>query len=118
MDEDFEKTLEILREAHWEAIPEAHYAAVRARVLAQLELQRKPWWRPIWMYGYAAVAVMVIAGVATAFWPKPTIQPVRPRLAEQALAPTNQPLDEAPLVPAPVAHIHRRLPGRPAVYRV
>jgi hypothetical protein len=115
MEDDFEKTLEILREAHREAIPEAHYAAVRARVLAQLKMERKPWWRRIWVYGYAAVAVMV----AAAFWPKPTIQPVRPRLAEQTLAVAKRPIDQTPSVPATVAHFHRRrLPGRPAVYRV
>jgi hypothetical protein len=115
MQDDFEKTLETLREAHREAIPEAHYAAVRARVLAQLAMERRPWWRRVWVYGYAAAAVMV----AAAFWPRPAVRPVQPRLAEQTLAAANRPMDETPSVPAPVVHLHRRhLLGRPAVYRV
>jgi hypothetical protein len=53
----FEETLELLREAHREAIPEAHFAAVRARVLSQLAAERRPWWRGVWAYGFAAAAV-------------------------------------------------------------
>jgi len=41
----FEETLKLLREAHREAIPEAHFAAVRARVLSELAAGRRPWWR-------------------------------------------------------------------------
>jgi hypothetical protein len=117
MEDDFEKTLEILREAHREAIPEAHYAAVRARVLAQLAMERKPWWRRIWVYGFAAAAVMLMAVIVMAtFWPKPAPQPF---VAQQTPAPSVRPQDETPPVPAPVAHNRRpRLPGRPAVYRV
>ena len=48
---------------------------VRARVLAQLKMERKPWWRRIWMYGFAAVGVMAIAAVAIVLWPKPAPRP-------------------------------------------
>jgi hypothetical protein len=113
MQDDFEKTLEVLREAHREAIPEAHYAAVRARVLAHLKMERKPWWRRTWVYGFAAAALAAMI----MFWPKPA--PQLRSLAEQTLAAASRPLDQAPPVPAPAAHIHRRrLPGRPAIYRV
>ena len=42
-----DEALEILRQAHREEIPEAHYAAVRARVLAEIAAGRKPiaWWK-------------------------------------------------------------------------
>jgi hypothetical protein len=53
----FEETLEMLREAHREAIAEAHFAAVRARVLAQLAAERRPWRQRIWLFGFAAAAV-------------------------------------------------------------
>lgn len=81
MDSDFEKTLEILREAHREAIPEAHYAAVRARVLAQLGTERRPWWRGIWAHGFASAAV--VAMLLAAFWPKHGVEP-RPGVAVAA----------------------------------
>jgi hypothetical protein len=53
-----EETLKLLREAHEEPIAEAHYAAVRARVLSQLAAQRRPWRG--WAYGFAAAAALVI----------------------------------------------------------
>ena len=52
-----EETLKLLREAHEEPIAEAHFAAVRARVLSQLAAQRRPW-RP-WAYGFAAIALLL-----------------------------------------------------------
>jgi hypothetical protein len=59
----FKETLELLREAHREAIPEAHFAAVRARVFSQLAAERRPWWRGAWPYGFAmaVVAAMLLA---------------------------------------------------------
>ena len=56
------QSLEWLREAHQEEIAPAHYAAVRARVMAELERGRAPWWRQVWVYGVglAAVAVLVM----------------------------------------------------------
>ena len=47
-DQDFQETLAMLREAHQEPIAEAHYTAVRARVMARLETERRPWrWAPL-----------------------------------------------------------------------
>jgi len=62
----FEETLELLREAHREPIPEAHYAAVRARVLTQLQVERRPWRRSVWAYGFALAAAILLL----ALWPK------------------------------------------------
>jgi hypothetical protein len=57
------QSLEWLREEHREPIAPAHYAAVRARVMAQLERGRALWWRQVWVYGLgiAAALVMVMA---------------------------------------------------------
>jgi hypothetical protein len=59
-DREFERTLELLREAHREPIDEAHYAAVRARVLAKLETQRRRW-LGVWVYGLVAAALVLWA---------------------------------------------------------
>jgi len=59
MSGDLEKTLELLREAHRAPIGEAHYAAVRARVLSRLGAERRTWWQ-MWAYGLAVVAVAAL----------------------------------------------------------
>jgi len=58
-DQEFQETLELLREAHREPIAEAHYAAVRARVLSKLAAEPRVWWR-MWAYGFAIVAVVAL----------------------------------------------------------
>jgi len=96
-----EETLELLREAHREPIPEAHYAAVRARVLSQLATERRPWSSGIWAYGFAAAALAAL--LIAAFWPKQVAEPVG-----QALSPVNRALSQTglasalALAPAPV----------------
>ena len=62
---ELKQNLEWLREAHQEPVAPAHYAAVRARVMAQLESGRAPWWKQVWMYGLgiAAMAAMVLVMV-------------------------------------------------------
>ncbi len=80
-----EETLAMLREAHEEPIAEAHYAAVRARVLAQLEMKRRPWWRGVWAYGFAGIAVA--AGLVAGFWPTHVSV-----IVGQALPPANRAL--------------------------
>ncbi|MGA3236219.1 MAG: hypothetical protein ABSG03_07950 [Bryobacteraceae bacterium] len=86
----FEETLEMLREAHREAIPEAHFAAVRARVLSQLAAERRPWWRGFWPYGFAAAAVAAM--LLAAFWPKHLAQR---QTVGQALPPANRTVAQA-----------------------
>jgi|HubBroStandDraft_4_1064222.scaffolds.fasta_scaffold492890_2 hypothetical protein len=120
---EFEKTLELLREAHREAIAEAHFAAVRARVLSQLAAERRPWWRGVWACGLAAAvaAAMLLA----AFWPK---HMVRPQTVGQALPPANRALDHAGHAsPRPALQSvsenrtvgrRKRLPHNEAAYRV
>jgi anti-sigma factor RsiW len=78
------QSLELLREAHGEPVEEAHFAAVRARVLAELERGRTRTWRFAWVYAMAAAAVVLLAVAMT------------PR-TEQRLA---LPVPHAPTAPA------------------
>ena len=61
-----DEAMDLLREAHREPIPEAHFARVRARVLSQIAAERNVV-RHRWWYSFvfaAAVALLLI------FWPK------------------------------------------------
>ena len=69
--------LELLREAHREPIGEAHYAAVRARVLAELRQDRRPVGRRIWV----GALVAATAAVVLMLWPKPVHTPERIEIA-------------------------------------
>jgi hypothetical protein len=120
-DQEFERTLDLLREGHREPIAEAHYAAVRARVLSQLAVERRPW-RRMWGYGFGVVAAAMLL---TIFWLRHT--PVG-----QALPPADRALEQArraqaPLLDSPAQSEraggrrkllpHRRV-AMPAAYRV
>ena len=60
--------MDLLREAHREPIPEAHFAAVRARVLSQITTERRSSPRR-WRY---ALAFAAAAALLSMFWPKPS----------------------------------------------
>jgi hypothetical protein len=51
---------EILRAAHDEPLHDAHYAVVRARVLAEIERSRSPWRRLAWVSGVGAIAAALL----------------------------------------------------------
>lgn len=68
------ESLEVLQGAHQEPIAPAHFAAVRARVMAELEGARQPWWRKVWVYGLVAAAAALVLVLA----PRP-VAPVRPQ---------------------------------------
>ena len=72
--------LELLREAHREPIAPAHYAAVRARVLAELGRERRPVWWPVWGWGLAAA----VAVVAVMMFPRPVGRASRPAFLPSA----------------------------------
>jgi anti-sigma factor RsiW len=74
-----QQSLALLREAHDEPLATAHFSAVRARVVAELEKGRRPSWRRAWSYGLAAVAVALL--VMLALWPGRTPQPRTPVVA-------------------------------------
>ena len=66
------ESLGLLREAHGEAVDEAHLAAVRARVLSKLQRGGRPWW----VWAMAAAAVLVVVGVAVRPRPVVVVAPV------------------------------------------
>jgi hypothetical protein len=109
-----DEAMDLLREAHREPIPEAHFAAVRARVLSQIAAERGVSRRWVWSYGFAVVAAV---GLLLAFWPK---QPVRRHVVTETRSPVIKPLanTRAPVAsPEPVRAVvaarsptHRRPP--------
>lgn len=66
---------EILRAAHDEPLAEAHYAVVRARVLAEIERSRNPWRRLAWVSGVGAIAAALLLLIP---WGRPELPPLRP----------------------------------------
>jgi hypothetical protein len=67
-------SLKLLREAHNEPVEAAHFAAVRARVFAELERGQARRWRSGWVYAMAAAAVVL----AIAMWPRPELRMALP----------------------------------------
>lgn len=86
------QSLAMLRAAHDQPIPEAHLAAVRARVLQHVEQPRRPSFRWAWIGGLAAAAVLVVLAVHSRRVPPPQVTLALP------------PVPQTPVVlPAPVA---------------
>ena len=110
-------SLELLREAHQEPMAPAHFAAVRARVLAKLSRKRLPLWRRAWVYGLAAAAVVVLVLMAGRTGRTP--QPKRPpEVAVVTPAPVQPEAKvEEPPLPKPLhqARHRRRIVQEPAV---
>jgi anti-sigma factor RsiW len=69
------ESLALIRDAHAEPVEAAHFAAVRARVLAELERGRASRWRWMWAPALAAAAAVVLLLVA---WPRPEHRIVLP----------------------------------------
>ena len=65
--------LESLQAAHAEPINPAHFAAVRARVLAQLERERRPFWRRAWVYGFAVAGAALVVLLAVRSGPRANV---------------------------------------------
>jgi hypothetical protein len=85
-----DEVMELLREAHREPIPEAYFAAVRARVLSKIASERAISRRRVWWCGFAIVAA---AALLLTFRPK---QPVSSHVASEARSPVVKPLATAP----------------------
>src|SRR5689334_21617250 len=86
--------LDILKAAHRDPIDPAHYTAVRARVLAEIERTRSPWRRYAWLSGAIAAALALLA----LLYPMP--RPAMPALSQIAYAPLA-PMVHASAVPRP-----------------
>ncbi|HUB80179.1 MAG TPA: zf-HC2 domain-containing protein [Bryobacteraceae bacterium] len=82
------ESLALVREAHGEPIEAAHFAAVRARVLAGLERAPARRWRYAWA-GALAAAVLLVG-----LWPRPELHmavPIPKAPAAPAIARTVPP---------------------------
>ncbi|HEY1497385.1 MAG TPA: zf-HC2 domain-containing protein [Candidatus Solibacter sp.] len=95
------ESLAVLREVHAELPEAAHFAAVRARVIGELERSRRGWRRLAWIPAVAAIAVLTIV-----LWPSRTEIPAPPRMMAS--------IPNAPLVvsPAPPRHVARVVPKK------
>ncbi|HWC97699.1 MAG TPA: zf-HC2 domain-containing protein [Candidatus Sulfopaludibacter sp.] len=102
------ESLEFAREAHQEAIAPAHFAAVRARVLAELAGTRRPWWRSAWTYGLSAAAVCALL-LAIGLPPRQVAVTTRPAV----LPHVQVPIPDRPIV-RQVQAVHRRTHRRAA----
>ena len=105
--ESLTQTLSELRGAHAEPWATADFAAVRARVLAELPVRRRPAWRLVWV-GAAAV-VLLAASLFTEHRPQPRANRVTPP------APTVEaavPLPPPPEQPQPTRQTRRAVRPR------
>ena len=111
------ESLELLQDAAREPVAPAHFAAVRARVLSQLEQAPRAWWRSTWLYGVAAAAAVLLL-LAALRPPAPASAPPR-HLARYAPPVSVEAAPPVPLPPvAPAVHHSRRRPRViPAVVR-
>lgn len=108
-----DEAMDILREAHREPIPEAHFAAVRARVLSQIASERGVS-RQRWLYGFAVTAA---AALLLIFWPKPAankrvVARIPARIEEPLVAArgsVSNPVREG-AIGAVSPHTHRKRP--------
>jgi hypothetical protein len=91
LSEGLRETLGVLREVHAEEIPAAHFTAVRAGVIAEIERGRKVWRRLAWVSG-VGIAAALILGLALLPGPLPAPPP---RAAIR--------IPSAPAIPAPAA---------------
>jgi hypothetical protein len=116
--------LDLLREAHREPIAEAHYAAVRARVLAGIAAERRPWRPWIWACGFAGLAVLAVLVGRTPWSAQGPVAPLSARpisLSALTERPAGGPATDQGVRPTSVGRRKRR-PQRttaaPAPYRV
>lgn len=98
------ESMALLQGLHHEPIDTAHFAAVRARVMSELEGGRHSWWRTAWVYGLAASAAALF--LLLALHPS---APVAPRhVAGTAAAPDVPVTARAAGLDTPVKVAHRR----------
>jgi putative zinc finger protein len=96
------QTLTELRAAHVERLATADFAAVRARVLAQITEQRRPVWRLAWI-GAAAVALLLLTALPLKRQPEP------PRTTSAPATEAAIPLPPAAEAPVPAPPPRRRM---------
>ena len=95
---ELRESLALVQEAHSEPLAEAHFAAVRARVMAEVEGRRVSRWRLVWAPAMAAAAA-VLLGI---LWPRPELRmavPIPPAPSAPVVAKVK--LEPPRIVPAP-----------------
>jgi anti-sigma factor RsiW len=65
------ESLEVLRAAHGDLPAPAHFAAVRVRVLAEVERSHRPLWRRVLAWSTVAAGILVMAAVMRLYRPVP-----------------------------------------------
>jgi len=125
MNQEFEEILKMLQETHREPIAEAHYAAVRSRVLAQIAAERPSWWRWTWAYGLAALTLAILLFPKVGRTPWSARGPLAPLAAPQislsasAEGPAAEPAADQGVRPTTAARRKRRPHiAAPAAYQV
>jgi anti-sigma factor RsiW len=93
------ESLALVRDAHVEPMEAAHFAAVRARVLAELESAPARRWRFAWIGAMAAAAAVLLM----ALWPRSELRLAMPMPQVQA----------APAVARTVPTPHRKVVAKP-----
>ncbi|MGA2271432.1 MAG: zf-HC2 domain-containing protein [Bryobacteraceae bacterium] len=106
------QSLALLKEAHDEPLAAAHFSAVRARVVAELEKERRPLWQRAWAYGLAAVAVGLLVMLALRPGRAPVVTRTNRSLTFAALSPPAH--EQAGNGGEVVAPLHRRVARRQA----
>jgi len=103
------QSLALVREVHGEPVEAAHFAAVRARVLAELERAPARRWRFAWGFAMAAAAAVLLI----AMWPRAEHRSVRHAFVPPAIHDGGA----DPLVrrgpPGPPARVSRTVRARP-----
>jgi anti-sigma factor RsiW len=110
------QSLALLKEAHDEPLAAAHFSAVRARVVAELEQERRrgALWarRRAWSYGLAAVAVALLVMLALGPGRTPerrTVVVARSNRSLTFAAPPAVVAVRKPAVPRPHRRVARRV---------
>lgn len=101
------ESLAILREAHVADANEAACSAVRARVIAALEQERRPFWRSVWAYSLCTAALLLFVVV---FWPRHRVEIANrevPAPKPLVIADPPIPVEAAPVRVARVRRPHR-----------
>ena len=116
-----QRSLALLREAHDEPLAEAHFSAVRARVVAELEQERRrgALWarRRAWGYGLAVVAVALLAMLALRPGRVPVVANTNRSLTVAALSPPVAVAREPAAAP-PQRRVARRKASRASAPQV
>jgi len=88
-----DEILALLRDAHAERIDPAHYSAVRARVISEIQRPRVPWWR--FAAGFATAAAVMVFAISP---PRLQLPPLRPMAAAIPPASLERPRAAVPRV--------------------